>query len=636
MAKKSIEQQFRKLDDIEHALIRSSRYIGSVKPITLSKFIYDNEVKKMVLTENVEYIAGLLKLFDEIIINSVDESKRDGSKLNVIKVNINKDGYISVYDNGGIPVVLHKEEKQYIPELIFSNLKAGSNFNDDEDRTGAGTHGEGSTLVNIFSKEFIVETCDGKKYFKQVFSNNMYNKTKPVIKTSTKNHTQVTFLPDYARFGQELIDGNFYLSDNLFKIFEKRVYDIAGTNPKLKVYFNDVLITIKTFKDYVSLYTDDFIYEENPLVKIGISKSNGSFQQVSFVNSTETSDGGKHVDYVLDQIVVEIRKELDKKFKKNGLKPQDIKNHIFLFLDSTIINPAFTSQTKEKLDTDVKDFGFTYKPSDKFIKAIMKSEIVASIIDWLDKKRLAELNKQERELNKSLTKVKVDKLIDAQGKDRSKCSIGIFEGLSASSAFRTHRDVDTQGCYSLKGKLTNVLKLSREKIAQAKDPSVKELLDLMSASGLKLGQKATKENLRYHKFIIYCDADFDGDHISGLIILFFYTYWKELFDMGMIYKAETPIIVAKRYDKNKIVESINFYSQEEYKEWETTNSSKLKNYDISYKKGLSSLEDDEYREIIKNPRLIQLFIDEEADKSIKKWFGNDDENVQERKNALLG
>jgi DNA topoisomerase-2 len=133
----SVEKKFKKLDDVSHVLLRPGMYIGSIKPHTSKKCLY-NEGKME--SEEITYNPGFLKIFDETVTNSVDEFKREGSRLNTIKVNINGDT-ISIWDNGGIPVVKHPDDNEWIPEMIFSNLKAGSNFNDDENRTGAGTNG---------------------------------------------------------------------------------------------------------------------------------------------------------------------------------------------------------------------------------------------------------------------------------------------------------------------------------------------------------------------------------------------------------------------------------------------------------------------------------------------------------------
>ena len=127
---------------------------------------------------------------------------------------------------------------------------------------------------------------------------------------------------------------------------------------------------------------------------------------------------------------------------KVDIKPSELKSHIFLFLDATIINPSFSSQTKEKLITEVKEFGSTFEVSPKLIQSILKSEIVNSILDWIQQKKNADDNKLQRELNKKLSKVKVEKLIDAKGKDRWKCSLALFEGdcLEENTLVRVLRD----------------------------------------------------------------------------------------------------------------------------------------------------------------------------------------------------
>ena len=167
----NIEKKYQKLTDTEHVLLRPGMYVGSIKPHTEEVFLPMKGKDQFQLTE-VTYNPGFLKLFDEIVSNSVDEHKRN-SKLNKVKVDIDMaTGQISIWDNGGIPVKIHKEYDEWVPEMIFSNLKAGSNFDDTEDRVVVGTNGVGSTLTNIFSKEFIIETCDGKKQFVQTFKNN--------------------------------------------------------------------------------------------------------------------------------------------------------------------------------------------------------------------------------------------------------------------------------------------------------------------------------------------------------------------------------------------------------------------------------------------------------------------------------
>lgn len=602
----SVEKKFKKLDDVSHVLLRPGMYIGSIKPHTAKKYLYKES--KMELQE-VTFNPGFLKIFDEIITNSVDEYKREGSKLNIIKVSIDKDS-ISIWDNGGIPVVRHPDDNEWIPEMIFSNLKAGSNFNDDESRTGAGTNGVGSTLTNIYSKEFIIQTCDGKNLFTQTFSNNMRDRSEPKVKKSTKNFTEIKYKPDFEKFGLENID------DSHFKMIHKRVIDIAGCNPDIKVYFNDELINIKSFEDYVKFYKPDFFFESNKekTWSLAITHSEDGFQQISFVNSTDTYDGGSHVDYILNQILSQLREFFQKKHKVD-VKPSELKNHICLFLNSTVVNPSFSSQTKEKLITEVKDFGFQFQVSEKLIKQILKSEIVNSVLDWIQQKKSADESKLARELNKNLAKIKVDKLIDAKGKERWKCSLALFEGDSASSAFRKYRDPQYQGAFSLRGKFINAAEINTQKLIQNN-----EVVNLMGALGLKLGQKVVPGTLRYGRILFYCDADHDGSSIVGLLINFLYKYWPELFESPMVFKAETPIVVSKNLKSKK---KISFYTQDEYNKWLSSINSK--EWEIEYKKGLAALVDDEYSEIINNPRLTQITTDDVSKEYLNIWFGKDSE-----------
>ena len=614
MAKK-IEDKYKVLDQISHILLRPGTYVGSNKPGKFTRWIIEDE--KM-LQKEVTIIPSFIKIFDEVITNAVDEHQRNNS-LNRIDVTIDREkNIISVRDNGGIPIEIHKEHGQYVPEVIFGNLMSGSNYDDTDERTVAGLNGLGSKLTNVFSKEFIVSSCDGKKHFTQTFSDNMRSRTQPIIKKSKDNHTQIFFIPDFQRFGLEGID------ESHFKMIEKRVYDLAACNTHLKIYFNDVLLKFNTFEDYIKLYTTEYFFESNKdkTWSVGISHSSNGFQQVSFANSTETYDGGTHVDYIMSQIISQMREFFLKKHKVD-IKPSELRNHMTLFLNSTVINPSFSSQTKEKLITELKEFGTTFEVSPKFIQSILKSEIVNSILDWIQQKKNADDNKLQRELNKKLSKIKVEKLIDAKGKDRWKCSLNLFEGDSASNAFRKYRTPETMGGFSLRGKFTNVSEISNQKLVQNV-----EAVNLMASIGLKLGQPIDIKNLRYGRILITADADADGVSIAALLINFFYKYWPDMFDRKMIYKVETPIVVATSKDKKK--GKISFYTQGEYNEWESKVD--LKNWEVSYKKGLAALVDDEYSDIINNPRLTLLTKDDVSETSLDIWFGK---NSDLRKTELL-
>ena len=602
---KKIEDKYKVLDQISHVLLRPGTYVGSNKPNTSQKYLISDEGKMEL--KSVTYIPSFIKIFDEVITNAVDEHQRNKS-LNRIDVNVDiENNTISVKDNGGIPVEIHKDHGQYVPEVIFGNLMSGSNYDDSDERTVAGLNGLGAKLTNIFSTEFFINTCDGKKHFSQRFFNNMRDRDKAKVKAGSKNFTEIKWKPDLPQFGIEKIDNDH------FKVIEKRVWDLAGCNPNIKFYFNDKFINIKSFEDYIKLYQEEFFYEtkKDKTWSIGVALSENGFQQVSFANSTETYDGGTHCDYIMNQIISQLKEFFLKKHKVD-VKPSELKNHMFLFLNSTIINPSFSSQTKEKLITEVKDFGSTFEVTAKFVSQIIKSEIVNSILDWIQQKKNAEESKLQRDLNKKLSKIKVEKLIDAKGKDRWKCSIGLFEGDSAISAFRKYRTPETMGAFALKGKFVNVSEMTNQKLVQND-----EVVNLMAAIGLKLGQKVDLRDLRYGRVLFYVDADVDGNSIAGLLINFFYKYWPEMFDRKMIYKVETPIVVAipKQKGKKKVI----FYTQSEYNQFAETND--LKQFDIKYKKGLAALVDDEYQDIINSPRMTAITKDDVSSTSLDIWFG---------------
>jgi DNA topoisomerase-2 len=599
---KSIEEKYRKLSDIEHVLLRPGMYVGSVKPREEDLHLLSEEggFKK----RKVTYNPAFMKIFDEIVSNSVDEHRRN-PKLNEIRVTVDPESCsITIWDNGGIPVVKHSEYDEWVPEMIFSNLKAGSNFNDDEERLVAGTNGVGSTLTNIFSTKFRVRTADGKNAYQQTFSNNMRERSEAKVVKWKEGFTEILFQPDLSRFGMERID------EDHIAIMQKRCLDLAACNPRLTVKFNGNEHRFPTFKDYCTLYTQSVIYEEAERWKVGIAPSEGSFTQVSFVNSVETKDGGTHVDYVMWQVLEWIREKVRKKHKVD-LKPAELRNHFFVMVQADIVNPAFSSQTKEKMITESKEFGSKFEISERTLKQILASEVVQRILDWAQQKALAEERKQLRELNKNIAKGKVLKLIDAKARvDRNSCTLSLFEGDSASSAFRKYRDPMTQGAFPLRGKFINVTELPNTRVIQNQ-----EVKDLLTAIGLKMGEEP--KELRYGKVLIYSDADPDGDSIAGLLMNFFGRYWPELFDQGRICRVMTPLVVAK-----KGTETLSFYSNADFEEW-MGKVRDPKKWDIAYKKGLAALEDAEYKEIIQNPKMFSIAGGKELKTTLDTWFAGD-------------
>jgi DNA topoisomerase-2 len=607
MTPKHASDKFQLLDEIEHCLLRPGMFIGSTKQHPSTEYLLrDGKFERI----EVQHVPGLMKIFDEIITNSVDEHKRSKGRLNSIKVKIDRStGEVTILDNGGIPVIEHSQHKVMVPELIFSNLRAGSNFDDSEKRHVAGTHGYGSTLTNIFSSRFSIDTCDGRNRFRQVFENNMRNRKKAVVTPDhSKGYTEISFIPDFKQFGMTGWD------ETHIELIRKRCIDLAACNLGLQIRFEDEKFKFTSFKQYAELYVDQAFFDEDDRWQIAFGHSKDGHQVVSFANSAETKEGGRHVDYIVSQMVEQVREMIRKKHKVE-VKPAEIRNHMFVVMSAVIDNPSFSSQTKEKLVTETKDFGTTFEVTQKLAKQVFGSEIIQSILDWIQQKQDAEERAALRKLNANLTGSKVEGLIDAKGRDRKNCSLGIFEGMSALNGVRPVRDANTFGAFPLRGKFINISEMRPAEIIQNQ-----EAVKLMASIGLKLGEEPN--DLRYGKIIIYTDADVDGQSIFCLLLNFFARFWPELFDKGLIYRAMTPLVVAKKGDK-----SLNFYTDAEFREWL---GAERKGWELEYKKGLGSLEDPEFDAIINNPVLVRIDKDDFYKQSLEAWFGNDSTPRKER------
>ena len=617
MAKK-VEQIYRKLSEVEHVLLRPARYLGPTAPVPTHTYtIRDNKV----VWGEVTYSPAFLKLFDEIITNSADFSKTaEGKHLNKIEVEIDtKSGIISVYDNGGIPVVKHSEYDQYVPDMIFGELRSGSNFDDAEDSTGAGQNGEGSTLTNIFSKSFTVDTADGKNRFLCTYHDNMTHKDKPSITKSKKSYTKITYLPDYERLGMDL-DEEHYL------MLVRRVYEIAATNTHISVSLNGKVIKFKSFKDYAALFSDSRVDFGNQNFQVSVFHSKDGFQQVSFINSTNVRQGGTHIDYIMNQIIGGVREHVKKKTKQD-LKPSAIKNHFFLLVNATMNNPRYGEQTKENLTTAPKDYGTSLDVDAKTLQKIIKSDIVAELIEWAENKKkleeLAALREKNRDLDKGSSLRDITKYEPATSKNRGRCVLFIAEGDSAAKPLQSARNPEFHGIFPLKGKPINV----RER--KLKDLLANEELNsLMKILGLQFGVEPLLSELRYQRLVIATDQDLDGYHLCGLIINMFHHLWPGLVKKGFLVKMETPIVRVTQGKKE-----IDFMSLQDFEEWK---SKQTKPFQSLYLKGLGSNNTKYLKQYMFDEKyMLPITWDDEED-SFALDIAFDKSKADERKTYIYG
>jgi DNA topoisomerase-2 len=583
--KKSIHQEYQVLDEIEHIRKRTGMYAGSVAEQTSTEWVYDVESKKMVKRE-ISYIPALVKIFSEILDNAIDESRRAPDVLDSIRVTFENDGSICILDNGrGIPVEIHEQTGKYVAETIFTNLRAGSNFNDEDDQQLIGTNGVGSTITSVLSTHFKVESCDGKKVFKQDFWNGMRDRSEPVIKADTKNRTKITFTPDYEFFKiTGLTEGNRLR-------MMKKVVDAAACNLNVKFYLNGDRIMVRDFDDYIALYATEFVTDSTPDWHVGISESEG-FEQISFVNSVETFQGGSHIDYVMIQITDKLREFIKKKHKLE-IKPAEIRNHMRVYISANVNRPKFSSQTKENMISSVKDYKTSWEVPDKMINKIVKSSIIQSILDWADAKAKQEEIKELRKLNKEAAKTNpkhVEKFTDAvEKRDRHLCEIYFAEGDSARNSIQSARGKNTLiGSYSLRGKPLNIHEASIADIL-----ANRELAAILTITGLQIGEKVrTITDLRFGKFVLMTDQDLDGFHIRSLLMGFFARFWPELYEMGVIHHFNTPLYMTVQA-KGVVNE---FFTQEEYDKWAKT----APKHKADYYKGLGGFDTSDFKRFLEN------------------------------------
>lgn len=574
--------KYKKVDERSHVLLRAARYVGAITPATKKTwFIRDGQIETGTLTAS----PAFHKLFDEIISNSSDHSKTpEGKALTEIRVYVDQiTGEIKVFDNGGIPVLLHPEYDQYIPEMIFGELRSGSNFDDNEDSISTGQNGEGASLTNIFSREFKVETALNGKRFVQVFTNNMSERTVPEVTDYTGiNHTCITFEPDYPRL--EMPNG---LSEDDILLIKRRCHEIAFTNPKLKVYFNGEQCAYESFHAFVKAYDKDASFQATDRWNVGVGFSKTGFNHISYVNSTPSFDGGTHIDYVVDKIIEVIRAKI-KKATKQDVRPADIKNNLTLFVDCTINNPRYNSQTKEKLVTGVSAYGSKFELTEKFINAITASKAVEDIIEWAKRKQELEESKEVEESLKSIRKqgfYDIPKYRPATSKDRSNCILFLAEGDSAKTVLDATTDPKIHGIFPLRGKPENCFEKGVKKVLS------EEILHILTIMNLSL-TNTDYDKLRYQKIVLATDFDNDGIHIRGLLILFFSKFFPNLLKEGRIQLLNTPDRIVtykgKEYD---------FYKDEDYLAFIDGKT----NYKTKYCKGLGSHKEEKFETFLNNP-----------------------------------
>ncbi|VDK81832.1 unnamed protein product, partial [Onchocerca ochengi] len=547
-AKLAVEK-YQRLTPLKHILYRPDSYIGSAflsdeQPI----YVYD-AVMKRILKKEARIVPGLLKIFDEILVNAADNKRRD-PEMTTIAVNIDRErNIISIWNNGrGIPIEIHPTERIYVPTMIFGTLFTSSNYDDSELKIVGGRNGFGAKLCNIFSTEFSIETCtrqSGLRFF-QCWRNNMNDVDDPIITnvgTNAVDYTCVTFKPDLNKFKLSVLD------ENTIEVMVRRTVDIAGTLDSVHVFLNG------RFENYVKLFSTNinenvanstvpFYCNVNDRWQIAVAPSDIGYQHISFVNNISTLKGGRHVDYIVNQVVSRLKQEINQRSgSEKCINTHQIKNRLHIFVNSLIENPAFESQSKEYLTTSVKNFGSTCIIPESFYENFFtNSDIIHHLLCDISQQHTASLNHSMKRPLWDLSKL--EDATDAGTKNGYNCTLIVTEGDSAKALAVAGLVVigrKQYGVFPIRGKLANVRGMDAKLAVENAEISA-----LVRILGLKFGENYSNDeklkSLRYGRLLIMTDQDPDGSHIKGLIVNFLHMYWPSLLKANYVNYFITPLL----------------------------------------------------------------------------------------------
>lgn len=632
--------EYKHLPEHARVLANSDIYIGSsVRSQREALSFKDGSIHKI----TTDMAEGLEHLFLEILGNAADNVKRSReNKIDPDKiiVNINPIG-IQVKNFGRhIPIELTRElgdKEIYVPELIFGNLGTSSNYNNTEEQTFIGKNGIGAKATNIFSKKFVVTVHDPVKkvIYNQVWENNMRTRHNPIIKSEpriARGMIQIQYFPDFKRF-----QTNCFAPED-FGIFGAYCAMVSFTC-NIPVEFNVTYAKNKTethtfhyksIKDYANALfdsnTNKLFHEENNY-SLCIADTPFEARHISFVNSMYTRYGGVHLDAVF-ACVLNIYKEKDLGVR---LTKNDVMNHISVIISCHVGKPTFDAQTKGRLRSPALTVAI---PPQKLGK-IKKWDIYKEISKSIDKKQIAKLKKAT---DGKFTKSRIldPNIIDANfaGKKSDQCVMLLTEGLSAAqyaqkfiSFFKVGKKFvgrDNFGIIPLKGVPLNTLNAKFQRLLNNKEfANIKKFLGLKDDVDYNI--VANRRKLRYQQIWLMVDADNDGKHIAGLLILFFMRRFPGLVQSGCISLFRTPIVRCK---KGK--QEVKFFTEGAFNAWEKETSPK--GWDYKYYKGLASSKDSDIRDDFKNPRVIRFIPDENTLETLEKVFHKD--NTVERKKWL--
>lgn len=598
---------------------------------------------------------GVHHLIKEIADNSIDEAI--AGYATKIDVTLLEDGGVRVDDNGrGIPVDKHEKTGKSTLETVLTVLHAGGKFGGGGYKVSSGLHGVGSSVVNALSTKLVAEVSQKGELYRIEFERGVATAPlKKVGKTDRPTGTRVTFYPDPTIFKETVtfdykwvvnyLRHQAYLTKGIYvAVRDERTKDRAAFyfEGGIKSYVKHLNIG----KDVVS---DDIFYVEkqveDSMVEVAIQYNDTFVETVKpFANNVLTPDGGTHIvgfRSALTRVINDYaRKNSLLKEKEENLTGDDIREGLTAIILVKLPDPQFEGQTKNKLgNPEVRRyveqvmneyFSYYLDENPAVAKKIVGKALLAA------RARKAARAARDNVIRKgALDGMGLPgKLWDCSSKSPADSEIYIVEGNSAAGSAKEGRDSKTQAILPLRGKVLNTERARLDKMF-----ANKEIVAMIQAFGVGIGEQFDMNGLRYHKIIIMTDADVDGSHIATLLLTFLFRYMKEVVEGGYVYLAKPPLYSINRgqkktyvYDETTLDSELDKLIADKKDRGTAVNpeddKAKQAGVTISRFKGLGEMDAEQLWETTMNPEnrvLIQVHMDdaEEADAIFTKLMGDE-------------
>ena len=670
----------------DHILNRPENYTGSIYKNSRPARLLDmsNPEKPCFSEREIDLPEAMDDLFREILSNAGDNVHRSRLKnvpFTYIDVKVDKKRVVIENDGLVIPISIHPQTKVWTPEMLFGMFRTSENYDDSKLRTVGGRNGAGAKITNVFSTFFMVEVGDPqtKRYYKQIWRNNLYVREEPIIEENYdgKPFVRVSYDLDFKRFGYT------EYPDEAILLFGAYAADASFTS-RAPVRFNGHTFDIKTIYDFSSWFFKNEIERRStichyewpsgtdiivgngvqyladktqpiiPDVEILLLDTPDAGKVYAFSNGIPNRDGGIHSkagiqaisNFILPKINGSKKKKKNNKNDINNRKNNpkltlaDVRPHISIIINVRVDKPTFNNQAKCKLTGYIKN----NRPA-KEMKFNLANIQLRRVSNWKLIRRLENalraknLRRMKETDGRKTQNISINDVSDAglAGGSRSKETVLILSEGKSAKAYVTSwisemggTGNDYYGSMPLRGKPLNIMNAKVDRIINNREIALlKQVLGLRECENEEdRGDYYLNEDnfntLRYGRVLIFADSDVDGKHIVGLILLLFHCLYPSLLKREYIMFYRTPLL---RAIKGK--QRLPFMTRDSYDRW-LAEDPRRKNWEVKYFKGLGTSTPQDVKDDFKNPHMVRFIYDQHAPGWIRTAFGKDVCNTRKK------